>query len=109
MRGQLSLFDRIIPVARSTDPISSFAALERVDISAQRSLVLDALKRHPGATSKEIAYAEGIDRYMVARRLSDLAHLGLATKELDENRAPTKRACRYGGIACTWKAIENNT
>lgn len=62
--------------ARTTDPESSHIAGAEVEQSgiaeAQRSIVLAAVKLRQGLTSKELASQAGLDRYMVARRLSEI-------------------------------------
>lgn len=42
-------------LARSTDPVSSHDAIPfREKLERQQKLILDAVKRHPGSTAKEI-------------------------------------------------------
>ena len=92
------------PLARRTDPASSHEAAAQVTASGVRdsqcAAVLDALRRHPGSTSLELATASGLDRYVVARRLPELERDGRAVRgEL--------RLCRASGgqrRAVTWRA-----
>lgn len=62
--------------ARNTDPISSNLAGEAIERSGkadrQRHIALNAVKKHPGLTSRELAVETGLDRYMLARRLPEL-------------------------------------
>ena len=82
-------------LARTTDPRSSHDAAERLvssgALSRQESDVLAALVAHPGRTSKSLAEVSGLDRHMVARRLSGIEAKGRA-----------ERVERSGG--CLWFA-----
>lgn len=70
----LPLFDP--PRSRTLDPLSSHKAEEKMKRSgrmvAQCQIVLDLVKRYPGATSKELSILGAMDRHMIARRLPDL-------------------------------------
>jgi predicted transcriptional regulator len=46
-------------------------------LKGQARLTLDLVRRHPGLTSKELAEVGPLDRYQIARRLSDLRNAGL--------------------------------
>jgi hypothetical protein len=85
------------PVARKTDPESSFRAGEDLrrsgEASRQLDIVLAAVKEYPGHTSKCIAMMTGIDRYIMARRLPELATLGKVIKEV------------RGSQDCTWSPV----
>lgn len=88
---------KAFPNARNTDPSTSIEAGEQVELSGnahfQRELALDAVKRNPGLTSKELSQATGIDRYQLARRLP----------ELTEVKQGDKRICAVSGRPCvTW-------
>jgi hypothetical protein len=80
MTAQPDLFESRLyadlPRSRSTDPQSSHAAAEEVKSSGrlalQQAQVLDAVRRWPGRTSRELARYIGGDRYVVARRLPEL-------------------------------------
>ena len=81
---QLLLYDRPgnhPPRARRTDADSSHAAADQLERSgraaAQLQAVLDAVRRHGGSTSKELAELAGLDRHLVGRRLPELAAQGL--------------------------------
>ncbi len=76
-----SLFDiRQLPLARNSDPISSFEAAEELvnsgELETQNRQVLTALKLHPGLSSKKLAEVSGLNRYTVARRLPGLRDKG---------------------------------
>lgn len=76
--------------ARATDPESSHAAADRMEtsgaLSKQREIALRAVIAHPGYTSKEIAAASGLDRYMLARRLPELQELGYLRRDKTKAR-----------------------
>ncbi len=75
MTQQLSLLSKV-PASRRTDNAASYRAEERQNKSGQRATdqhrCLEAVRQHPGCTSKELAEITGIDRYILARRLPDL-------------------------------------
>lgn len=94
------------PIARLSDPSTSHLAAAQVTASGLRDrqavIVLDLVRRFAGCTSAELAArSEGeIDRYVTARRLPELEHLGLVY------RAGIKSACRVTGkAALTWWAV----
>lgn len=91
------------PAARSTDPVTSHQAGEQITKSgtrkAQQNRVLRALKRFPNRTSAEIANRANLDRYMVARRLPELATAGKAKRG-------DARTCRINGRnAIVWNPV----
>jgi hypothetical protein len=63
------------PAARSTDASSSHEAADEMTRSGKRafqqSVVAQAVARHPGCTSMELSHRAKLERYMVARRLSE--------------------------------------
>jgi len=65
------------PASRTSDPVTSHEAEEEITANgkrqAQQNEVLAMVQRNQGCTSAEIAAAEEVDRYMVARRLPELA------------------------------------
>lgn len=88
------------PAARSTDPETSHLAAEENTLSGRRAVqqhaVLAAVMSHPGLTSRELAQAAGMDRYVVARRLPELE----AAKRVHKGEA---RECRVNKRrAVTW-------
>ena len=101
---QADLFQTPPPrLARRSDPSTSHAAAERLrasgKLSAQRQAVLDALTRWPGSTAVELATNSGLDRYLVSRRLPDLAKDGKV-------RRMAPRVCRVNGTAqTTWRPL----
>lgn len=64
------------PRARNTDPETSHLAADDLKASgrlaAQQQLILTAVQRYPGRTSRELAAEINADRHMVARRLPEL-------------------------------------
>ena len=64
--------------ARSLDPVTSHAAAEQVDFASQHfDKILDCLQRF-GARGKDgIAELTGLDGNQVARRLPEMARVGL--------------------------------
>lgn len=95
-------------LARNSDPLSSHLAAEEVTASGRRDSqkreILDWLRHHHhlrgAVTSMELAHSAGIDRYVVARRLSDLEHDGLVV------RGPMRVCATSGRMAITWRARE---
>lgn len=65
------------PAARNSDPLTSHMAAQHMNHTGARAKqqqeVLAAVRKHPGMTSSELAQATGVDRYMLARRLPELA------------------------------------
>ena len=102
---QASLFNsvRTGPLAAKADPISSkFAARHLISSGMhgrQTRAVLELVRAHPSLTSRELGAlddARGLDRYVVARRLSDLERRGLVVKE-------SARTCSIGlRLAVVW-------
>lgn len=62
------------PKARTKDPESSKIAGKKVK-PTQAEKVLKALEKYQNCTSLELARKFKLDRYMVARRLSDLENI----------------------------------
>ena len=64
-------------MARATDGPGSHIAADAMQTSGkakiQRQSVLAALRRYPGSTSRQLAQLSGLDRYVTARRLPELA------------------------------------
>lgn len=72
------------PIARASDPLSSHLAAEAITASgtrfSQQEDAADAVSRHPGHTSQELAELTGLDRYMLARRLPECETAGRVRK-----------------------------
>ncbi len=70
------------PRARRTDPLSSHRAADAITphLSKQRLEVWEALRRHPGRSTKDLAAVAKLDRHMVARRAPELVQHGYATR-----------------------------
>lgn len=87
--------------ARRTDPVTSHLAGEAIErtgtASHQRNIVLSAVKKCQGLTSKELAWLFNLDRHMVARRLPEI-------QEIEKGGTVI---CSVGGSKCvTWKLRE---
>lgn len=90
------------PAAATADPITSHLAAEAVTQSGLRDRqalqVLEAVRRFPGKTSRELAAASGLDRHMCGRRLGELRSSGLV-------RNGETRVCAVSGMkSLTWIA-----
>ncbi len=86
--------------ARSTDPSTSHEAANYIVATGvqgdQQAAAASAVRRFPGLTSLELANETGICRYVLARRLPELAEIGSVW------RGP-KRECKVSErSACTW-------
>jgi len=93
------------PIARSSDPISSHLAAEEMTNSgkrgAQQRISADTVKRFPGHTSLELSKLCGLDRYQLARRLSEIENLSVEKGPL--------RCCKISGRkAMTWYPIRKD-
>lgn len=91
------------PIFANNDPHTSALAAAEITSSGQRTSekrkVLEALRAEPlHITSMELAKRLGVDRYMVAKRLPDLACDGLVERCAARNCSVTKRK------AITWRA-----
>lgn len=62
-------------------------------LNGQLLTAYEAMKRHPGKSSKRTAEITGLDRYMLARRYADLFRAGKALK------------VEIGKRDCLWYAI----
>jgi hypothetical protein len=101
----LPLFDQ--PLARHTDPDSSRQAAAELVKSGrhktQKQRVYEALRRFPNCTSAELAAGSGLDRFMVARRLPDLAEEGRAIQGNEKFCTVTEKNC------VTWRAVDTKS
>jgi len=68
---------RQVPLARSSDPVTSHEAARRAPVAAHRVRVLEALRSGP-AGQTEIARRCGLLPHEVNKRLADLEKLGQA-------------------------------
>lgn len=86
--------------ARNTDPQTSHEAAEHMTVSgkraAQQELTAKAVESYPGLTSLELARRCKMDRYMLARRLSE------CEAEKMVRRGATRRCAVSGRTAITW-------
>lgn len=91
------LFDKGKPAHHQTDPPSSKLAENRITKTGSRARqcqqVFEALKRHNGATSAELAEIIDIDRHITARRLPDLANVNLVERGQRRFCAVAKQLC----------------
>ena len=93
------------PLFRTTDPVTSSLAAEKLTRGgkrdSQKQQVLDYLRQHPGRwTSAEIAKYGHMERHMAARRLPDLEEDKLV------QRCGTKYACSITGHAAViWRLL----
>ncbi len=101
---QLDLFgiSGSTPASRRTDPESSHLAEKKLRdsgaLSHQRQQVLEAVRRMPGSTAREMAEACGLCRYLVSRRLPELRAVDLVYNLFDyKANKPVTRKCRVGG------------
>lgn len=107
---ELSRFDPVpphFPRARVTDASSSHQAAAIQESTgkakADAALVLEALRGFPNCTTRELAVHARLDRYMVARRMPELAEAGLATRhEPGKGSAPCSVTKR---VAIRWRPV----
>ena len=74
---QVELFSPM-PRARKSDPVTSHRAAAKVagSASAHRALIVDAIRRKPGMTYREIASYTGLEPVAVGRRLVEAERMG---------------------------------
>lgn len=88
------------PAARTADPITSQLAADEHTASGKRGrhigIVIDAVRRHPGKTSAELAPLCALERHEVARRTSDAERCGAIRK------GQIRRCDTSGRSAVTW-------
>lgn len=89
------------PAARATDPATSHSAAEDVTRSGQRAtnqrIVASTVAAHPGCTSRELTLYCSLDRYEIARRMSECVTAGTVARGKSRECAIGKRA------ATTWQ------
>lgn len=95
---QMSLLART-PSSRANDPGSSHEAADENTRSgaraSQQHRVLAWVRRWPGRTSRELAALANVDRYMIARRLPELAPVHIRRGELRTCAVTHKRAVTW--------------
>jgi hypothetical protein len=108
MHKGCSLWELPLPAA-AADPETSKQAARDLIASGQRDRdvirVANLVAMHRGATSRELgdtadAFRMGMDRYAVARRLSEAEALGMV------RRGPSRRCRISGKAALTWFDVE---
>lgn len=86
--------------ARNTDPQTSHEAAEFITSSgkraAQQQLTATAVAQYPGLTSMELAKRCRMDRYMLARRMSECEEAGQV------RRGPARQCAVSRRQATTW-------
>ena len=92
------------PAARATDPETSHLAAAEITRSGvrghQQSQVVAAVRAFPGCTSFELAMKTSLDRYVVARRLSECVTSG------DVKKGDAKACPVTGRLALSWWPVE---
>jgi CRP-like cAMP-binding protein len=87
---------KLAPMQRRHDPPTSRIAAERLVASgradAHRRLIVDAIRRRPGTTYRQIADMTGLEPVAVGRRLVEVERQGLA--KAGEARAVEGRLMR---------------
>lgn len=96
-----------MPNYRNSDPHTSALTGEEVVASGQSAIqqkvYLDLVHKHPGKTSRELAFIRQEDRYIAARRLPELEDAGKVMKGL-------ARKCSVGGkLSVTWWPYQSQT
>ena len=90
------------PIARTTDPDTSYEAAEILNESGVRTTLmeqcLEFVQRFPGHTAGEIGDRTGLGHDRVWRRLSDLKNLGRVIQ------GPAKQW--HGRAQVTWLPVE---
>jgi hypothetical protein len=84
--------------SRRDDPESSrlAGASHASKAATHKALLLDAVRRHPGKTSAELAVLVGLERHESGRRLSDLKN----TRRVWQGAM--RRCAQNGTTAVTW-------
>lgn len=94
------MFAITTPAARTSDPRSSHEAADDITMSGQRAFqqktTANAVRRFPGFTSRELAEKLKLDRYMLARRLSECEAAG------EVRRGQMRRCGVSKKLATTW-------
>jgi DNA-binding MarR family transcriptional regulator len=89
-----------LKVSRSYDPYSSHEAENEINKTGSRAahqkIILEAVRRYPGHTSKELTRFCDLDRYQIARRLADLENAGYIEK------GPIRKCTIGNRNAATW-------
>jgi hypothetical protein len=84
--------------ARNSDPCTSHDAAHELVASGaqaqQHEQVAAAVRRHPGLTSRELAFSAGLDRHMVARRLPELESDGLVVHGAPRICSMSRKRCQ---------------
>jgi DNA-binding transcriptional ArsR family regulator len=90
------------PVARATDPETSWEAAERAKLnkSTNRALALRLLREHPeGLTDFDLAELTGLQQTSIGKRRGELRDAGLVRATDRRRRSPS------GSSAIVWEAV----
>lgn len=112
MSAQPGLFDHSLlpfrsvdaaPLARSTDPVTSHIAADRLrksgSIAPQVAETIAAVRAFPGRTTHELSVDARMDRYVLAKRVSVAERMGLIQRG-------AKRPCSITGFpAEPWSPV----
>lgn len=84
--------------ARNSDPFTSHeaAAFMADKRAAQQAITAKAVEQYPGLTSLELSRRSRVDRYTLARRLSECEEVGMV------RRGQARRCSVSGRTALTW-------
>jgi hypothetical protein len=84
--------------ARNSDPFTSREAAEFMadKRAAQQAITAKAVEQYPGLTSLELSRRARVDRYTLARRLSECEEVGMV------RRGQARRCSVSGRTALTW-------
>ena len=89
------------PLSHRHDPDTSRQAAALVDATGTRddhiTIIVSAVRRHPGHTSAELAQITGLERHEAARRTADAEHRGLIRK------GPARKCSLSHRAAVTWQ------
>lgn len=102
--AQADLFDgsRVAstPMSRRSDPVTSHLAAAEHMARGKRgqhvAAVVEAVRKHPGNTSAELAPLCGLERHETARRTADAEHAGAIRK------GEARKCTTSGRLAVTW-------
>lgn len=99
----VSIFTFEPAASRKTDPDSSHIAERQITVSgvrgSQQREILELVKQYPGKTSLELTRYSKLDRYQIARRLSDLNATGFVFQ------GPIRRCAVGDRKSVTWFPI----
>jgi len=85
-------------LSRAGDPHTSEEAVKKINVTKQMEIVLLAIRKHNGTSSRVLAEVCHLDRYMVGRRMPDLEKCGMVKRKLVnmENSKPSYKTDQGG-------------